>query len=103
MAETGLPEAAKRAALRRHLGELSQLSPEQLVRDRYRKFRSMGVRFAQVLYGMMPSSALSRSATLAQLASPAIARTASDASATLRASACCWSLTSAPGSHRYAW
>jgi acetyl-CoA carboxylase carboxyl transferase subunit alpha len=32
-----------RAALRRHLAELSQQSPEQLVRDRYQKFRAMGV------------------------------------------------------------
>ncbi len=32
-----------RAALRRHLEELSRLSPEQMVRDRYQKFRSMGV------------------------------------------------------------
>ncbi len=31
------------AAIRRHLGELKQLSPEQLVRDRYEKFRAMGV------------------------------------------------------------
>jgi acetyl-CoA carboxylase carboxyl transferase subunit alpha len=30
-------------AIRRHLAELKQLSPEQLVRDRYQKFRSMGV------------------------------------------------------------
>jgi len=32
-----------RDAIRRHLGELSQQSPEQLVRDRYLKFRAMGV------------------------------------------------------------
>jgi acetyl-CoA carboxylase carboxyl transferase subunit alpha len=32
-----------RTALRRHLEELSRLSPEQLVRDRYQKFRAMGV------------------------------------------------------------
>jgi acetyl-CoA carboxylase carboxyl transferase subunit alpha len=31
------------AALRRHLSELNQLTPEQLVRDRYEKFRRMGV------------------------------------------------------------
>jgi acetyl-CoA carboxylase carboxyl transferase subunit alpha len=31
------------AALRRHLAELKQLTPEQLVRDRYQKFRAMGV------------------------------------------------------------
>ena len=30
-------------ALRRHLAELKQLSPEELVRDRYAKFRRMGV------------------------------------------------------------
>jgi acetyl-CoA carboxylase carboxyl transferase subunit alpha len=30
-------------AIRRHLAELRQLSPEGLVADRYRKFRSMGV------------------------------------------------------------
>jgi acetyl-CoA carboxylase carboxyl transferase subunit alpha len=30
-------------ALRRHLAELKQLNPEQLVRDRYQKFRAMGV------------------------------------------------------------
>ncbi|MGC3998505.1 MAG: acetyl-CoA carboxylase carboxyltransferase subunit alpha [Anaeromyxobacter sp.] len=30
-------------AVRRHLGELKQLSPQGLVEDRYRKFRSMGV------------------------------------------------------------
>jgi acetyl-CoA carboxylase carboxyl transferase subunit alpha len=30
-------------ALRRHLAELKQLSPEGLVEDRYRKFRAMGV------------------------------------------------------------
>jgi len=30
-------------AVRRHLAELKQLSPEQLVRDRYQKFRAMGV------------------------------------------------------------
>jgi acetyl-CoA carboxylase carboxyl transferase subunit alpha len=29
--------------LRRHLAELMQLTPEQLVRDRYQKFRAMGV------------------------------------------------------------
>jgi acetyl-CoA carboxylase carboxyl transferase subunit alpha len=32
-----------RAAIRRHLAELSKLSPEQLVVDRYKKFRAMGV------------------------------------------------------------
>jgi acetyl-CoA carboxylase carboxyl transferase subunit alpha len=32
-----------RAALRRHLAELKQLSPEQLVEDRYGKFRALGV------------------------------------------------------------
>jgi acetyl-CoA carboxylase carboxyl transferase subunit alpha len=31
------------AAIRRHLAELRDLSPEQLVADRYRKFRAMGV------------------------------------------------------------
>jgi acetyl-CoA carboxylase carboxyl transferase subunit alpha len=31
------------AALRRHLAALQQLSPEQLVKDRYQKFRAMGV------------------------------------------------------------
>ena len=31
------------AALRRHLGELKQLGPEQLVRDRYEKYRKIGV------------------------------------------------------------
>jgi acetyl-CoA carboxylase carboxyl transferase subunit alpha len=31
------------AAIRHHLGELSKLSPEELVRDRYQKFRAMGV------------------------------------------------------------
>jgi acetyl-CoA carboxylase carboxyl transferase subunit alpha len=31
------------AALRRHLGELKKLTPEQLVRQRYQKFRAMGV------------------------------------------------------------
>jgi acetyl-CoA carboxylase carboxyl transferase subunit alpha len=30
-------------ALRKHLGELSALSPEELVQDRYRKFRALGV------------------------------------------------------------
>ena len=30
-------------AIRRHLAELKQLSPEQLVTDCYRKFRAMGV------------------------------------------------------------
>ena len=30
-------------ALRRHLAELKQLTPEQLIRDRYDKFRAMGV------------------------------------------------------------
>jgi acetyl-CoA carboxylase carboxyl transferase subunit alpha len=30
-------------ALRRHLAELRQMSPEQLVRDRYQKYRVMGV------------------------------------------------------------
>jgi acetyl-CoA carboxylase carboxyl transferase subunit alpha len=30
-------------AVRRHLAELKQLSPEQLVKDRYGKFRAMGV------------------------------------------------------------
>ena len=30
-------------ALRRHLAELKELSPEDLVKDRYRKFRAMGV------------------------------------------------------------
>ncbi len=29
-------------ALRRHLAELSRLSPEEIVRDRYRKYRSIG-------------------------------------------------------------
>ncbi len=40
------PQAAAanvRAVLRRHLADLSQLSPEQLVRDRYQKFRAIGV------------------------------------------------------------
>jgi acetyl-CoA carboxylase carboxyl transferase subunit alpha len=32
-----------RAAIGRHLAELKKLSPEQLVVDRYRKFRAMGV------------------------------------------------------------
>jgi acetyl-CoA carboxylase carboxyl transferase subunit alpha len=32
-----------RAALRRYLAELKQLTPEQLVEDRYKKFRAMGV------------------------------------------------------------
>jgi acetyl-CoA carboxylase carboxyl transferase subunit alpha len=31
------------AALRRHLGELKAMSPEQLVKARYQKFRAMGV------------------------------------------------------------
>ena len=31
------------AALRRHLGELKKLTPEQLVRQRYQKFRAIGV------------------------------------------------------------
>ena len=31
------------AALRRHLAELKKLTPEQLVRQRYQKFRAMGV------------------------------------------------------------
>ena len=31
------------AALRRHLGELKKLTPEQLVKQRYQKFRAMGV------------------------------------------------------------
>jgi acetyl-CoA carboxylase carboxyl transferase subunit alpha len=30
-------------AVRRHLSDLMRLSPEQLVRDRYQKFRAMGV------------------------------------------------------------
>jgi acetyl-CoA carboxylase carboxyl transferase subunit alpha len=30
-------------AIRRHLGELKQLAPEALVKDRYQKFRAMGV------------------------------------------------------------
>jgi acetyl-CoA carboxylase carboxyl transferase subunit alpha len=29
--------------IRRHLAALKQLSPEQLVTDRYKKFRAMGV------------------------------------------------------------
>ena len=32
-----------RQALRRHLGDLRKLTPEQLVRQRYQKFRAMGV------------------------------------------------------------
>ncbi|WP_242339512.1 MULTISPECIES: acetyl-CoA carboxylase carboxyltransferase subunit alpha [Anaeromyxobacter] len=32
-----------RGAIRRHLAELEKLSPEQLVVDRYKKFRAMGV------------------------------------------------------------
>jgi acetyl-CoA carboxylase carboxyl transferase subunit alpha len=32
-----------RAAIRRHLAELKKLTPEQLVVDRYKKFRAMGV------------------------------------------------------------
>ncbi len=32
-----------RVALRRHLAELKRMSPEQLVRDRYLKYRAMGV------------------------------------------------------------
>ena len=32
-----------RQALRRHLGELKKLTPELLVRQRYQKFRAMGV------------------------------------------------------------
>jgi acetyl-CoA carboxylase carboxyl transferase subunit alpha len=31
------------AALRRHLGELKKLTPEQLVKQRYQKFRAIGV------------------------------------------------------------
>jgi acetyl-CoA carboxylase carboxyl transferase subunit alpha len=31
------------ASLRRHLGELKAMSPEQLIRDRYQKFRAMGM------------------------------------------------------------
>jgi acetyl-CoA carboxylase carboxyl transferase subunit alpha len=31
------------AALRRHLAEMRSLSPEQLVKARYQKFRAMGV------------------------------------------------------------
>jgi len=30
-------------ALRKHLGELTELSPDELVQDRYQKFRSLGV------------------------------------------------------------
>ncbi len=30
-------------ALRKHLGQLSSISPEGLVEDRYRKFRALGV------------------------------------------------------------
>ena len=36
-------EAHVQDALRRHLAELKKLSPEDLVKDRYRKFRAMGV------------------------------------------------------------
>ncbi len=36
-----------RAALRRHLGELRKLTPEQLVRDRYQKYRAIGVYTAE--------------------------------------------------------
>ena len=36
-------EAHVQDALRRHLAELKELSPEDLVKDRYRKFRAMGV------------------------------------------------------------
>jgi acetyl-CoA carboxylase carboxyl transferase subunit alpha len=32
-----------RAALRKHLGALKSLTPEQLIKDRYQKFRAMGV------------------------------------------------------------
>ena len=32
-----------REAIRRHLAELKKLTPEQLVVDRYKKFRAMGV------------------------------------------------------------
>ncbi|ABS26513.1 acetyl-CoA carboxylase carboxyltransferase subunit alpha [Anaeromyxobacter sp. Fw109-5] len=39
----GLAAENVRAAIRRHLAELKKLSPEQLVVDRYRKFRAMGV------------------------------------------------------------
>jgi acetyl-CoA carboxylase carboxyl transferase subunit alpha len=39
------PKAAENLgkALRKHLGELAELNPEELVKDRYDKFRALGV------------------------------------------------------------
>jgi acetyl-CoA carboxylase carboxyl transferase subunit alpha len=41
--DPGVTASNVQAVLRRHLSELKQLTPEQLVRDRYQKFRAMGV------------------------------------------------------------
>jgi acetyl-CoA carboxylase carboxyl transferase subunit alpha len=41
--DPGETAANIQAALRRHLAELKQLTPEQIVRDRYEKYRAMGV------------------------------------------------------------
>ncbi|BDG07839.1 acetyl-CoA carboxylase carboxyltransferase subunit alpha [Anaeromyxobacter paludicola] len=45
--DAGVTAGNVAAAIRRHLGELSKLSPEELVRDRYEKFRAMGVYAAE--------------------------------------------------------
>jgi acetyl-CoA carboxylase carboxyl transferase subunit alpha len=39
------PKAAETLgkALRKHLGELAELTPDELVKDRYDKFRALGV------------------------------------------------------------
>ncbi len=41
--DPGETAANMQAALRKHLAELKQLTPEQIVRDRYQKYRAMGV------------------------------------------------------------
>ena len=41
--DPAITAANVQASLRRHLSELKQLTPEQVVNDRYRKFRAMGV------------------------------------------------------------
>ena len=43
MAVAGWGLALWSAALRRHLSELKALGPEALVRDRYQKYRAIGV------------------------------------------------------------
>ena len=41
--DPGETAANIQAALRRHLAELKQLAPDQIVKDRYQKFRAMGI------------------------------------------------------------